>query len=88
MSEERRFQITITADHDLAIDEIWPDGDAPENPTVDDVKRRIQECGGARGLWRDWGFDTDPEVDVCEVAPLSPQQLAAIKALAEARGKR
>jgi len=32
------FNFHIDIDIDLTIEEIWPDGDAPENPTVEDVE--------------------------------------------------
>ena len=39
--------------------EDWPDGDGPENPTVDTVRALIDECGGDRCVIRDW--DLAPE---------------------------
>ncbi len=34
----KRFIFSVQVDHILSVDEIWPDGDAPENPTAEDVK--------------------------------------------------
>lgn len=31
----------------LDIDQIWPDGDAPENPTAADVVKQMQESTGS-----------------------------------------
>ena len=42
------FTLSIQIDATLDYDEIWPDGDAPEKPTVDDVKEALLGPG-----WRD-----------------------------------
>jgi hypothetical protein len=34
----KRFIFEVQTNHILSVDEIWPDGDAPENPTVEDAK--------------------------------------------------
>ena len=34
----------------------WPDGDAPENPTIDDVLAVIKKCGGPRRMLDDWNM--------------------------------
>ncbi len=39
------FNIGVSAVHFLSISEIWPDGDAPEFPTVEDVIRVIRSEG-------------------------------------------
>lgn len=62
-----RFRITITSDNVLTLDELWPDGDAPENPTADDVRARIRQHGGAREVLRDWNLDDELTLDVVEV---------------------
>lgn len=36
---KRTFTLTVEVSETLTYDEIWPDGDAPENPTTDDVLR-------------------------------------------------
>jgi len=41
------FNITINGDHLLKIEDIWPDGDAPENPTAEDVRRLIESLVNA-----------------------------------------
>lgn len=35
------FSISIAIEHSLEVDEVWPDGDAPDNPTAEDVKRAL-----------------------------------------------
>lgn len=44
---------------DLTVEEIWPDGNAPENPTVDDVIAEMQRCRSVRTLCRDWNLDVE-----------------------------
>lgn len=34
----KRFIFSVQVDHVLSIDEIWPGGDAPENPTSEDAR--------------------------------------------------
>ncbi len=60
----KTFSFTISADVDLALHEIWPDGDAPENPTVDDVLEVIKKDGGKRAVIRDWNLDDDLDLEV------------------------
>lgn len=69
----KKFVISIVIDETLDIDQLWPDGDAPENPTADDVLLLIEDCGGAEMIIRDWNFE--PEVDVYEL-PQSPKKFA------------
>ena len=41
----------------LTVDEIWPDGDAPENPTAEDVMGEIRKCGSVSRCVIDWNLD-------------------------------
>ena len=62
MSAEKKregFNFTISSDCWLSIDDIWPDGDAPDNPTVDHVHAVIEQCGGAKVVIREWNLDED-----------------------------
>lgn len=38
---KQTFSLHIDIDETFTIEEIWPDGDAPVDPTVDDVKRAL-----------------------------------------------
>jgi hypothetical protein len=58
------FQFELSADVTLEVEDIWPDGDAPENPTVDEVLEVIRKCGGVRTVIRDWDLDNDLRLDV------------------------
>ena len=61
---EQTFHIEITGWHDLTVRQIWPDGDAPENPTVEDVIKVMRECArSADVLVRDWDLGYDVEVN-------------------------
>lgn len=48
---------------DLTVDEVWPDGDAPENPTTDDVLKAMLKAGSLRRLVNEWMLDIE-EVEV------------------------
>jgi len=63
----KKFQIIMEVNETLDIDDIWPDGDAPENPTVKDVLNVIEVCGGPRDILRDWFLDDYLTLDVYEV---------------------
>ena len=58
----KRFSITIEGEYDFTVEELWPDGDAPENPTAADVRQLIKDSGGVRAVIRDWGLDMDLHV--------------------------
>lgn len=63
MAGKLTFSITLESDNLLEAGDIWPDGDAPENPTTEDVIKAIKEVGSVRDLIRDWGFTIDVSVD-------------------------
>lgn len=60
---QKKFSIIYTLEVTLNKDEIWPDGDAPANPTAEDVKDVILKCGGFPKIIEDWNLDdgSDPE---------------------------
>lgn len=62
----KRFRITIEIDAVLDVSQLWPDGDAPENPTAADVRRLVDDCGGVK-IIRDWDLDDDAFITVDEV---------------------
>lgn len=41
----------------LTEEEIWPDGDAPENPTDADVIEAMKDYGHVSTVIRDWALD-------------------------------
>lgn len=60
------FHFSITHYSSLSVEEIWPDGDAPENPTVDDVLKVIEKYGGKMRVLSDWNLDADLDLDVSD----------------------
>lgn len=52
----------------LTLEEIWPDGDAPEEPTVEDVIEKIKAGGGEREVLFGWNISPHLLVDGVEVA--------------------
>lgn len=69
-----RFEIEET----LSVKDIWPDGDAPENPTADDVRKVfMNSCRGnvIRGM-EDWGlldsYSSEYDIDIVELKPMRP----------------
>lgn len=61
---ERTFNVHIESDMALTVNEIWPDGDAPFNPTTEDVVRVMEAAGSKRSVLRDWELLQDVTVDV------------------------
>jgi hypothetical protein len=53
------FDIEWGGEASLSVQEIWPDGDAPENPTRDDVIAVMQKSGSLRRLLCDWNLDVE-----------------------------
>lgn len=67
-AKQRVFRLSLDIMVDLSVDDLWPDGDAPENPTEDDVHALISKSGGARQIVIDWNLVTyDDEFDVREL---------------------
>lgn len=62
MARTEAFDIYISGTWRLPLDHIWPDGDAPENPTVEDVRALFPWDGDPAALIREWNLI--PEVDV------------------------
>jgi hypothetical protein len=55
MTTSKTFYIEITTGTVLlSVSEIWPDGDAPDSPTIEDVRRRMDSVGGLWDLAEDW----------------------------------
>lgn len=61
-----KFRVCYSMTETLTVDEIWPDGDAPENPTADDVRARIDADGDILSVIDSWNLDPYTEYDVYE----------------------
>jgi hypothetical protein len=60
----KRFEIRYEICEELAVDQIWPDGDAPENASADDVRKLLGR--DAHRTLADWDLDHG-DVSVREV---------------------
>ena len=61
------FDVTLTATHQLSLDEIWPDSDGPEVPTAEDVKAVMESCGSKVSVLQEWMLLGDLHVTVEDV---------------------
>jgi hypothetical protein len=54
-----KFKFTFTVQHsiDLDVEQIWPDGDAPRYPSVEDVQVVVAKEGGPAGVLEEWKLD-------------------------------
>jgi hypothetical protein len=52
----KKFKISYEMETVLDVDSLWPDGDAPEDPTVEDVKRLIIKHGGIYHVLNSWNL--------------------------------
>lgn len=43
----------------LSVSQIWPDGDAPNNPTTEDVFEQMRKSRSLYSLCQEWGFDIE-----------------------------
>lgn len=60
----KKFNIEISGHYSLSVSDIWPDGDAPENPTPEDVAQAMDESGTLMGVIGEWNFDDSLSIDV------------------------
>ncbi len=64
-----RITISVSGDFDLAVDEVWPDGDAPEVITAEAVAELMREQGVKSRVLSDWCLINDLQVSVYADAP-------------------
>lgn len=65
MSEpNRKFTIAITGSVTLSKKDVWPDGDAPESPTTEDVLGVLQESGRIGEVLLDWNMEEEFDWEV------------------------
>lgn len=60
----KKFTICYTIEATLAVEDLWPDGDAPDNPTEEDVEALIESDGGFPKIIDDWNLQDDGEYSV------------------------
>lgn len=64
MTRPVSFTLSASSEYVLGMDEIWPDGDAPDNPTAADVVEQMQKHGNSiHGVIGDWNL-VPTEVEV------------------------
>lgn len=61
-----KFEIVFDGWVTLDEKDVWPDGDAPEEPTAEDVKAVMERCGMKSTVLREWDLLQDIEVTVSE----------------------
>jgi hypothetical protein len=60
---QKSFTICIEAEVQMSIEDIWPDDDAPENPTAKDVIQAMQDdCISIGRLVEDWNIPVSASV--------------------------
>lgn len=64
---DKRFRLHFEIDSTLDIPSLWPDGNAPENPTVKDVLALIDKEGGILSIIGEWNLGIDGDFSVEEV---------------------
>jgi hypothetical protein len=55
----KTFHLSYTMTADLTVEQLWPDGNAPVEPTVRDVELLILKDGGWPRVLIDWNLDNE-----------------------------
>jgi hypothetical protein len=63
----RGFRLYYEGETFLRVQDLWPDGDAPENPTVADVRALMRAEGPHWKVIREWDLDHDVVISVDRV---------------------
>lgn len=58
MSVNEGFAVSLGVIY-LTVDEVWPDGDAPESPTAKDVAEQMRKTGSVERVLREWNMIPD-----------------------------
>jgi hypothetical protein len=58
-TDTKTFLIEWGGEACLTVDEIWPDKNAPENPTVEDVIAVMRREGSLSRLLSNWNLDIE-----------------------------
>jgi hypothetical protein len=58
--KQKTFTISIECEATLNVEDSWPDGDAPENPTAKDVIQAMDDdCGSVTKLLDEWNLPAE-----------------------------
>lgn len=63
----REFLIRFDGEVALSTADIWPDGDAPDDPSPLDVKRVMEAAGRKERVLRDWDIARYVQVSVSTI---------------------
>lgn len=79
--DEVTISIHVEADIDMDVRDIWPDGDAPEVISADEVKHLMEHQGSKRRVLDDWMLigDLDISVEVSRPNPAWKQDSATLE---------
>lgn len=72
----KHFELKLNYSKTFSAEEIWPNGDVPENPTVEDVRKAVID---SKELWK---WDLEPTVNDVTVKDISAE-LERMKKLRE-----
>lgn len=68
MAADSKFRFIVSLDVVLTSKQIWPEGNAPENPTVADVEKMFYVAGRSGGAiistLRAWDMTEDVTLDI------------------------
>lgn len=74
MSGETSIEFTVSGEWTLDVDEVWPDGDAPEHPTAADVAAQMRLTGSVHSVIDEWMLVPDQiEIMVCTPGGMSSE---------------
>lgn len=62
----KQFRFYIEKTILLNEDEIWPDGDGPENPTTEDVWEEVRKEGGTAKILDNWNLINNLDLVIVE----------------------
>lgn len=60
------FTVSLSGNVEMSVKEVWPDGDAPDNPTAEDVVEQMKREGTIPRMLENWNLLWDIEVDVTD----------------------
>lgn len=63
----KKFRFSISGESILGIKDIWPAGNPPENPTIEDVERVLAKYRSIDQLLSDWNLEDDFAWKISEV---------------------
>ena len=65
----KRFTFELRLETSLTIDDIWPDGDAPEGPTAEDVLAQLKKSGSdCLSATSDWNLAQDATLTIIKAS--------------------